>query len=266
MASLPLDGGMLEARLNDPREIMGTIAEVWRYPVQSMGGESLAAAGCTGHGILGDRAYGLVDAETGKVVSSSEGRRKWRGIVALRARYPEPPAEAGPAMPVEITLPDGDRLTSGRSDTDERLSAALGSPVHLADKAMENADASYALEPLHVLTTASLRQFARHHPEGRFVPARFRPNLVIDTGASEGFAEQGWIGRRLAIGDSLVIAVTAHCVRCVMTTLPQGDLPFDPAILHTVNQRNGTHAGIYAAVVRPGRVKVGDAVRPAGPI
>lgn len=239
---------------------IGAVAELWRYPVQSMAGEALRAAELTENGLPGDRAYGVVDPETGKVVSSAEGRRKWRGIVSLSARFQRPPTGAGAPAPVEIALPDGTRLSSDQPDLDERLTAALGAPAHLADKAGENRQSSYGHEPLHILTTASLRQFVRHHPDGRFVAARFRPNLVIDTGALEGFAEQGWIGRRLAIGQSLVIAITQHCVRCVMTTLPQGDLPFDPAILHTVNQQNGTHAGVYASVVAPGAVKLGDSV------
>lgn len=239
---------------------IGSVAELWRYPVQSMAGESLRAAELTEGGIIGDRAYGVVDPETGKVVSSSEGRRKWRGLVTISARYLESPAGADAPAPVEIALPGGDRLHSNQPDLDERLTAALGAPAHLADKAGKDGVSSYGHEPLHILTTASLKQFARHHPDGRFIAARFRPNLVIDTGALAGFAEQGWIGRRLAIGQSLVIAISENCVRCVMTTLPQGDLPFDPAILHTVNQQNGTHAGVYASVVTHGAVKLGDTV------
>ena len=77
---------------------------------------------------------------------------------------------------------------------------------------------------------------------------------MIDTGDATGFLEQGWIERRFAIGDSVEIAISEHCKRCVMTTLPQGDLPFDPAILHTATAYNNTHAGVYATVVRPGAI------------
>jgi MOSC domain-containing protein YiiM len=45
-----------------------------------------------------------------------------------------------------------------------------------------------------------------------------------------------------------------------MTTLPQGALPFDPAILHTVNGVNRTWAGVYAGVPLPGAIKAGDPV------
>jgi uncharacterized protein YcbX len=240
--------------------VVGRIAEIWRYPVQSMQGERLDAAEILQNGVSGDRAYGLVDSAAGMVVSSAQGRRQWRGIVTLAARYLDAPAGNGSAAPIEILLPDGTALHNEWTDIDLRLAAALGTPVHLADKAAENARSEYGHSALHVLTTASLRQFAEHHPGGRFVPARFRPNIVIDMGAQTGFVEQGWIERRFRLGDHVEIAVTEHCKRCVMTTLAQGDLPLDPAILHTASQHNQTRAGVYAAVLRPGRLQVGDTV------
>lgn len=241
-------------------DTIGTVAEIWRYPVQSMRGEALAAVDVGASGVVGDRRYGVVDPEAGMVVSSAQGRRKWRDIVTLAARYLDAASRDG----VEILLPDGSRLRSDDRDIDLRLTTALGAPVHLADKAREAKRSEYSHEALHLLTTASLRQFSEHHPEGRFVPARFRPNIVIDTGAEIGFLEQGWIERRFAIGDGLEIAITEHCKRCVMTTLPQGDLPMDPVILHTTSAHNSTRAGVYASVVRPGAIKTGDAVRLLG--
>jgi uncharacterized protein len=243
--------------------VVGKVAELWRYPVQSMRGESLQSAEVTEAGVLGDRAYGIVDPDLGEVVSSAQGRRKWRDIVTLDARFMGAAVENG-TPPVEIRLPDGERLSSGQPDIDARLSAVLGAPVHLADKRAEDKRSAYSHEPLHLLTTASLKTLAGHHPEGRFAAARFRPNIVIDTDGLEGFVEQGWIERRFRIGESVEIAVTDHCKRCVMTTLPQGDLPMDPVILHTTSLYNATRAGVYAAVIRPGTVRIGDPVRAIG--
>src|SRR5262249_18242682 len=168
------------------------------------------------------------------------------------------------APPVEILLPDGSRLRNDQRDIDERLTAAIGAPVHLADKAAEEKRSAYGHSPLHLLTTASLRQFAAHHPEGKFASARFRPNIVIDTGDKTEFLEQGWVAQRFALGDGLEIEISEHCKRCVMTTLAQGALPFDPGILHAATAHNETRAGVYATVVRSGTIKVGDLVRPLG--
>jgi hypothetical protein len=41
------------------------------------------------------------------------------------------------------------------------------------------------------------------------------------------------VGRELRIGDDVVLEITDHCPRCVMTTLPHGDLPKDSGILRT---------------------------------
>ena len=238
---------------------VGKVAELWRYPVQSMRGEALPAAQIGDTGIFGDRAYGVVDPDSGAVVSSAQGRRQWRGIVTLGARYREAPAADGAPAPIEILLPDGTALAGERPDIDALLTAALGQSAHLADKAAENPRSAYDHSPLHLLTTASLRELTGRHPKGQFASARFRPNVLIDTDGQTGFLEQGWVERRLRIGD-VEIAVNDHCKRCVMTTLPQGDLPMDPGILHTVTVQNRTRAGVYAAVVRAGRIRVGDPV------
>ena len=56
------------------------------------------------------------------------------------------------------------------------------------------------------------------------------------------------------------MSITGPCPRCVMTTLPQGDLPKDPAILRTAAQHNHANVGLYASVVQGGTVRRGDAI------
>jgi uncharacterized protein YcbX len=56
------------------------------------------------------------------------------------------------------------------------------------------------------------------------------------------------------------LTVTDPCPRCVMTTLPQGELPKDPNVLRTAVQHNRGNVGVYAHVSRGGRVRRGDAV------
>ncbi len=51
--------------------VLGSIVSLWRYPVKSMLGEELNAAEVTKRGLLGDRAYALVDSADGKVASGS---------------------------------------------------------------------------------------------------------------------------------------------------------------------------------------------------
>jgi uncharacterized protein YcbX len=78
----------------------------------------------------------------------------------------------------------------------------------------------------------------------------------IDT----GFVESNWIGHELRVGDDVVVEVTDHCPRWVMTTLPQGDLPKDSGILRTAARHNDVHVGVYGEVRQAGTIQRGDAV------
>jgi uncharacterized protein YcbX len=85
---------------------------------------------------------------------------------------------------------------------------------------------------------------------------------VVETATGEkGFVENAWIGQTLAIGDQVRLRITGPCPRCVMTTLPQGDLPKDTGILRTAAQHNGVNVGVYAEVLRGGAIHRGDPVR-----
>ena len=113
--------------------------------------------------------------------------------------------------------------------------------------------------PLLLLTTSSLRRLQQLAPDSRIDLRRFRPNLLVDT-KGDDFIEAAWLGRRLAIGDA-VIEVTVSCPRCVMITLPTGDLPRDPRVLRAVVQNAEQNIGVYARVEKGGTVREGDELR-----
>jgi uncharacterized protein YcbX len=115
-----------------------------------------------------------------------------------------------------------------------------------------------------VLTTATLDRLRALYPQGRFEVRRFRPNIVAEiANGARGFVEHGWIGHTVAIGGEVRLSIAGPCPRCVMTTLPQGDLPKDPGILRTAAQHNKANVGVYASVLQSGRVRRGDAIRMA---
>jgi len=64
--------------------VVGSVAAIYRYPVTSMLGEELAVAAVGPRGIAGDRAYALVDDETGKVVSSKHPNSGGRCLSCVR--------------------------------------------------------------------------------------------------------------------------------------------------------------------------------------
>lgn len=114
--------------------------------------------------------------------------------------------------------------------------------------------------PLHLLTSASLAALAERNQGASFDRRRFRPNFLIEpANGAEGFVERDWCGSTLRIGAALV-RVEMPTARCVMTTLPQPELPKDASVLRTVVRDGGQNLGVYASVVAAGEVKTGDAV------
>ncbi len=263
-----------------------TVVSLWRYPVKSMMGEELNATDITQRGLLGDRAYALVDRSNGKVVSA-KNPRKWSKLFDFRAAFVEPPRSGEKIPPVRITLPNGTIATSGQSDLEQILSEVLGREVTLATTAPETpsleeywpdldglahretitdesmpAGTFFDLATIHVLTTATIDRLRELYPQGRFEVRRFRPNIVVEAASVEkGFVENDWIGHTLAVGKEVRLSITGPCPRCVMTTLPQGDLPRDPGILRTAAQHNQVNVGVYANAVRGGMIRRGDPVR-----
>ncbi|MEV6210459.1 MOSC N-terminal beta barrel domain-containing protein [Kitasatospora sp. NPDC051914] len=262
---------------------VGTIGALWRYPVKSMLGEELPAADITARGLDGDRTHALLDTETGKV-ASAKNPRLWRNLLTLSASAT---GDGG----VRITGPDGADVSH------DDLSQVVGRPVALAteppskavidranpnevlDSGIEVEVGLHAIElppgtffdysTLHLLTTATLDRIGKLSPRGSVEVQRYRPNLVIDT-SEEGFVENAWIGRELAIGPQLRLRVAVPTPRCAIPTLAHGRLPRDLDALRVPAQHNrleplpgmGLHpcAGVHAEVLVPGRIAKGDPV------
>ena len=265
---------------------LGLVGSLWRYPVKSMMGEELNATDVTERGLLGDRAYALVDSSDGKV-ATAKNPRKWPRLFDFRANFIEPARASVKLPPVRITLPDGTTVTSDDGDLNQILSKALDREVRLgvAQRGAVNAEEYWPdMEGLdhrdtvtdftlpeetffdcamvHLLTTATLDQLRELYPQGRFEVRRFRPNIVVQLASGEkSFAENAWVGHTLTIGDEVRLNISGPCGRCVMTTLAQGDLSKDPGILRTAAQHNQVNVGVYAAVVRGGTIRRGDPVR-----
>jgi uncharacterized protein YcbX len=264
---------------------IGAVTSLWRYPVKSMMGEQLKAVYFTEHGMLGDRAYALIDRATGKV-ASAKNPLKWPKLFQFGASYAKPPETSAPIPPVVIKLPDGGCVSSDSPETARLLAGALDREVELVcgapdkpsleeywpdlatlahrdevtDEAMPAAT-FFDCAPVHILTTATLAKLAAFYPGGRFEPRRFRPNILVATGSPEtSFVENTWVGKTIGIGAEVRIKITGDTGRCVMTTLAQDDLPRDLGILRAAAQCNQAHVGVYGEIVKPGMVRDHDPV------
>ena len=114
--------------------------------------------------------------------------------------------------------------------------------------------------PIHLLTTASLAMMARLNPAATWDVRRFRPNFLIETEPQiKGLVEAEWAERKLRIGG-VELKGEIPTPRCGMTIQTQAGLAKDPSVLRTIVRDAGQNLGIYASVVTPGEVRVGDRV------
>ena len=231
---------------------LGRIAALWRYPVKSMRGETLQSLAVDEKGVIGDRYFALKDKD-GRLGSGKTTKRfrQIDGLLGFSAA-----TENGVVV---IRFPDGHSMRADDPSLGPILTATCGMPITIEsedqDQIMHRDSA-----PLHLLTEASIAWLRARLPEVEIDVRRFRPNLVVTTKAT-GLVEQAWLGREIAVGDALVVRAARPTVRCVMTTLPQADLGAAPALLQTLTEQNAAALGIYAEVLRPGTVRVGDALR-----
>lgn len=247
------------------------LSGLWRYPVKSMRGEPLDEAVIEHDGLAGDRGYGVAEVSSGHVLSAKrEGR-----LLLAAARLVD-------GVP-RITLPGGEVLDGPGPATDRALSAWLDRPVTLLASSSaeiptflaqedDDDDASASVtwagrpgrmvdsNPLHVITTASLRAVARQRPDLSWHVARFRPNLLVDVPGDER-VEDGWPGAACTVGE-VRLDMVKPCIRCVMVTRPQPahDLDRQRQVLGHLTATAGAALGVMARVERPGPLTVGDRV------
>lgn len=279
---------------------MASVQALFRFPVKSMAGEQVTTATLTPHGLLGDRRYALVDAESGGIASAADPRR-WAALLRCRARYVEEPG-GEELPPVLIEMPDGTTVSSDDVGVDSVLSKALGRAVTLVPVPHEHggdamlltaervADQGYWLSvldaysalgnagerprpvignvaPLHLVTTATVRQVHRLAGGGSLGVGRLRANVVIDWPGT-GFVENDWPSQTLTIGG-IAIEVLMPTPRCVLPTLPTADHPDrDRRLLQAARQNRILLAalgpspclGVYARPTTPGTLSTGAPV------
>jgi uncharacterized protein YcbX len=284
------------------------VTALYRYPVKSMLGESLDRCRIDERGVVGDRTYALVDVETGTVASAKVPRLwgGLLGFSARCVGEPDrvapPPVEitfpdgsvhhsgdadidatlsAAIGRPVRLTAtpPDGAGIEEVWPEIDGLAPEAViagtrvrteetGEAVSRFDlAAMAPQPAFVDLAVLHLLTSATLDRLRELAPGATFDERRYRPNIVVDADG-DGFVENSWPGRVIAFAGGVTVTVSIPTMRCVMTTLAQGDLPRDPDTLRTIAKHNRVEipglgrwacAGAYADVTTGGELAVGEA-------
>ena len=212
-----------------------TVAELWRYPVKTLAGESLLEASVTTNGIVGDRVVHVRGPEGVRTA------RRHHRLLGLRATLGA----------------DGEPLVDGRAWTAPEVLAsvrdAAGPDASLV--AYDGPD-RFDILPLLVATDGAVAEFGRD-------VRRLRPNIVI--GGVAGMNVIDWPQAELHIGD-VVIAIDSRRGRCPMTTVDPDTLERDRAVLTDIIRRFDGKLALNASVIRPGVIRVGDEVRLVRPM
>jgi len=215
------------------------VAELWRYPVKSMGGERLERAVVGPLGIEGDRLVQVLRPD-GRVATA----RTFPGLLGHKGSLGA----------------DGEPLVDGRSWREPSVAAEASRIVGAGSRLVfDDGPGRFDVLPLLVATDGAIAEFGS---DGR----RLRPNIVV--GGVTGLAERDWEGRFLRIGD-VVIAIDDLRGRCVMTTYDPDTLEQDRDVLLGIIRRFDGKLALNAGVLSGGELAVGDPVEllehPPGP-
>jgi uncharacterized protein len=262
----------------DASEPVGTVQGLWRFPVKSMLGEELDEVELSNRGVVGDRAYALVDTHTGKVASAKH-TKLWPDLLKCRATFVEAPHAGAEVPPALIDLADGTSVRSDAPDVGAVLSRFFGRDVELASAA----DHGYTIDQYHPdvedydpdghqdeVVEAQLgaaffneRGLPSAVPEDSFFDlypvsvlttstldqlGELEPESSFDVrrfrmnvivdNPEHGFVENDWVGHSIAIGDEVRLGVSLPDPRCCMPSVEQEELPRDPKILKALAQHN----------------------------
>lgn len=225
----------------------GIVSAIGRYPVKSMRGESLDAVDVGFQGVPGDRLYAFVQEGIASPFPWLTAR-EYPDLLRCQPSWTIGDS-ARPAL--QVALPDGTTVAAPSAALAEAVGRASGRAVRLHADHRGNHDIAYVSIILES-TVAALSAAAGVPADTR----RFRMNFVVQADAP-AFSEASWIGRILRIGD-VRLAITEQAKRCQMVTLDPETGAGTPAVLKATADLNGAFAGVYASVITPGRVAIGQ--------
>lgn len=220
-----------------------------RYPVKSLGGEALGSVTVDARGLVGDRGYAVVDGE-GRLAAGKDSRRFRRRDAVFS--YGAHTASSA----VVVTGPAGS-WPVGDPALDAALSEACGAAVAVLP---EGEVPYFDADAVSLIGTATLA-WCRAELGVDADVRRLRTNVVVHT--TEPFVEESWVGSTVAIG-SVELAVSERVERCRTIDLAQDGVATTTPWLKALGGARELCVAVYAGVVTPGVLSVGDAVSVRG--
>jgi len=234
---------------------IGHVEAIFRYPVKSMAGEQLEAADLGWHGLDGDRrlAFRRIDDRSGMPWLTAS---KLPELLLFTPRGRQDAAQGG--LPTHIRTPDDKEMPVFGEDLAAEVGRRYGAPVQM----MQLRNGIFDDADISVIASDTVGEIGRL--AGRSLDVRrFRPNILVRLLQPKPFQEDGWLGGVLSFGegdDAAAIAVTTHDVRCSMVNLDPDSAGSAPEVMKAIVRANKNNAGVYGAVIRTGRLAVGQSI------
>lgn len=276
---------------------LGTISELYRYPVKSLRGEALTEIMVSASGFAGDRLWAFRDTARNEITSAKRSPL----LLQMAASF----TDAGAKPRARLSLPNGESFDTDAADCNDRVSAYIGRELAVytvrpasdaahyarAATAPEHYEASirellglladepfpdfsklppealkfttvpgtyFDASPISIILASELRRLQNGMPDAAVEALRFRPNIVLND-LDNPLTSEGLVGARLKIGDAEMTAI-AHTPRCSMVTHAQDRLPKAPQIMRTLVRDWKHNFGLYISVQKAGHIRIGDTI------
>jgi MOSC domain-containing protein len=221
-----------------------------------MAGEDLREARVTFAGISGDRVYAFIDSKFGPPDFPWMTGRQGHDLILFRPRFLDaPPIEDGipdaDRFSTEVTTPEGEKFRMGDPHFTEYLAQRFKRSLRLRFSERSMTDA----RPLSIFSSATIRALSEE-TNLDLDARRFRANFYVEWENDAPFFEDSLVGREIQIGEVVALQVVKKDQRCVMITLDPETAASAPQVLARVSQNHDGCAGVYAAVLREGIVRV----------
>lgn len=235
---------------------IGRVKAIYRYPVKSMRGESLAEVGLGWYGLDGDRRFAFI---RGDQVNSGFPWLTGRQIpemIQYSARFTDPADLINSG--VEVVTPRGRVLAVESLELLQELTYGYGREVQFL-KLKRGLFDSLPLSLMSTATADALSQATGQPVDVR----RFRQNIILETFSGQPFAEEQWLDGVLTFGsqpNGPRIRLNRRIERCAMITLDPDTSQKRPDLLRHIAQTRANCIGIHATPERLGIIRVGDMV------
>ena len=255
--------------------VVGRVDGLWRYPVKSMRGQEINEAFLGVAGLYGDRLFALRTSMkpdsspylTGQELPDMvlyiprfydhETTVKPTNFKEDESAAPSENAEADNIgrLSIYVESPAGDLVDLEDDSILHTMNQSLGGDLSLMKSAAAMAD-NQPLCLISLQTGAQLSEEVGENIDQR----RFRANIYMDLGASAGFTEDDFVGKKLRIGSTAVISIIERAQSCKMMSIDPETSEKDGKILRSITKTHEGKAGIYAEVLVEGMAQKGDEI------